>query len=1000
MKKTLLLLFALLALSGGRAWAESVTITVANAEGAWLDGAYYGTAGTAWNTYWTRNQWVPLAGETVPQLSVTGTAERYMTNAGVIATTTFTIKVEDGTLSGYSISFVSNTDGTASTLTAADGTTASTSSGSEAATLNVTGLTSNTATFTVSGAYAKTTAFTVTYTPAEAATTGLYRIKSTWQSWLYSTTASADDLNKKMSSETVSNHDLLSSTNYIWNVKKQQGKVVALQNVATSRYAAAPTATFQASSETKVMSATAETGAESFTIVSRSSAIAGAVALQSVSSSTVFLNVYSSGNNYVGWHNSAHEGDRLLFTPLKQVTFTEAVAVDDGDAVSTLYVATDGSDSFTLPNTKLYSINGADPVGNADAAAAITAAGTSDITVTVSDNTSKTVTYNLVWNGSTIQTVENVDVNLSTPASEFVPASFVNACTTLRYSPEAIDTETTAVTVTAEWNGPFLLSESYADAKWYTVGIHGSYESDNHIWSYDSSTGNVMPVGAYTETGVATDDYASIDDNKLFAFVGDPYTGFTIYNKAAGDTYKLYRSGDRAQITMSSDNGTSFIPKASRTATVANGYFCLQPTGSAYYINWDVNGSTLSGWNDNDQGSTCWVIAPSQYPYNFLNGLVLDAPHKAVGTKDVDESTYVNAASSKTYFAEYPFYYAVATNRSIVNSLLNALKDAETITLTDGYYRIVNAYAGWSTAPAIYYNSENNRIDWSVASNANNNVNSIFKLTASTPSIYSPNAAKFMSAISGGTLADEAATTAFNAQGSAKYKVVVNSQTLHPAGHGSGANASGTLTSWDYNDPLSYWYIERVDDIDLTLNGPINGQYYATLCLPFTVTISGADAYTLTLNASKDGLTLSEAMTEIPAGTPVLLRGSSATATAAIAADAAYVSAPLTSTSLTGTFVDKAVTAETDYFLGTDGTNVGFYKWNGTTLKANRAYLAADALSANVKGVALNFDAETGIEEIVNGKLSNSKWYNLAGQRVHKPVRGLYIVDGKKVVIR
>ena len=40
------------------------------------------------------------------------------------------------------------------------------------------------------------------------------------------------------------------------------------------------------------------------------------------------------------------------------------------------------------------------------------------------------------------------------------------------------------------------------------------------------------------------------------------------------------------------------------------------------------------------------------------------------------------------------------------------------------------------------------------------------------------------------------------------------------------------------------------------------------------------------------------------------------------------------------------------------------------------------------------------IDEIVNSKSSNSKWYDLQGRRVSNPTKGLYIVNGKKVVIK
>ena len=47
-------------------------------------------------------------------------------------------------------------------------------------------------------------------------------------------------------------------------------------------------------------------------------------------------------------------------------------------------------------------------------------------------------------------------------------------------------------------------------------------------------------------------------------------------------------------------------------------------------------------------------------------------------------------------------------------------------------------------------------------------------------------------------------------------------------------------------------------------------------------------------------------------------------------------------------------------------------------------------------------DSTTGIKAIDNGtlKIENDAYYNLNGQRVEKPGKGLYIKDGKKVIIR
>ena len=88
-------------------------------------------------------------------------------------------------------------------------------------------------------------------------------------------------------------------------------------------------------------------------------------------------------------------------------------------------------------------------------------------------------------------------------------------------------------------------------------------------------------------------------------------------------------------------------------------------------------------------------------------------------------------------------------------------------------------------------------------------------------------------------------------------------------------------------------------------------------------------------------------------------------------------------------------------FVLNNGTNgVGFYKLaaSKTTLEYGKACLWYDgALAPSFLG----FDETTGINA-VNGSesmVNGSDIYNLNGQRVAQPTKGLYIVNGKKVVI-
>ena len=88
-----------------------------------------------------------------------------------------------------------------------------------------------------------------------------------------------------------------------------------------------------------------------------------------------------------------------------------------------------------------------------------------------------------------------------------------------------------------------------------------------------------------------------------------------------------------------------------------------------------------------------------------------------------------------------------------------------------------------------------------------------------------------------------------------------------------------------------------------------------------------------------------------------------------------------------------------------NGTNLGFW-WGAEdgaafNMAANKAYLAVPNTAA-AKGGFLLFDETTGIESLpqATSQKGEAEWYNLAGQRVAQPTRGLYIVGGKKVNVK
>lgn len=715
-------------------------------------------------------------------------------------------------------------------------------------------------------------------------------------------------------------------------------------------------------------------------------------------------------------------GQQLTFLRMYKVTFSEAITVNSVDDVTTIYVKGDGSDALTLPSDKLFSINGADPVGYADAATAI-AACSSDLTVTVSNNTTKDVTYILKWSdGTTINAGVSVTTELLTPSSDHVPSAFVSPFTTLSYSAEEITNETNEITVTATWNGPFQISSNYASAIWQVVQMHtyingsSNYPAEKWSWSYKSDDSDKVKPEQVLE-------YDAVTTNRLFCFVGNPYDGFKIYNAAKGDGYTLTRAGESDELTMASGDHL-FTLHASRTDNDISTYFCLKPSGATNYLNFDYSNKKIAGWNDADNGSTCWVVAPGQYYLDFIDGLYLDAPVGAVGTRAYFQ-TIANAETIKGNIRGYRT--TVASNMysnelGNLNTYLNPIRDTETISLGNGYYRIVSAKFAEERSLVFDQSLESpsghdistavaSKIVWSKTNKKC--AGNIFYLNGSgtTFSIKNCNKNEYLSSYNG-TTSETSTNTTFNLlSGSLQYNLVVNDEKLHAQGWnwtGTLGSEVGNLVGYDGGiDSPSAWYIVKATDMEIALNGPVDNKYYATFCVPFDVTISGADAFTL----KRDGSNLEPTQltdNKVPAGTAVLLQGTTTAATATINTGTAFTTD--NTNSLLGAYVQKdfALTndATAEYFLGVDDNNkVGFYhsgvvsKEGYYTLAANRAYLANGGSSA--RGYAINWSDASSVQDTKAAEDVNSAVvYDLQGRRVENPQHGMYIRNGRVIVVK
>ncbi len=158
--------------------------------------------------------------------------------------------------------------------------------------------------------------------------------------------------------------------------------------------------------------------------------------------------------------------------------------------------------------------------------------------------------------------------------------------------------------------------------------------------------------------------------------------------------------------------------------------------------------------------------------------------------------------------------------------------------------------------------------------------------------------------------------------------------------------------------------------------------------------------------------TLTENTTDkvITAGQAVVLKSTASPITLTYSADAssyAYTSNQLAGVDAETTISSSDYASKYIYTLANE-SGLGFYKYyasdytDNTTLAANKAFLALES-AASARGFVFQFEETTGVNEelrMKNEEFAPATYYNLKGQKVQKPTKGLYIKNGKKVLFR
>ena len=196
-------------------------------------------------------------------------------------------------------------------------------------------------------------------------------------------------------------------------------------------------------------------------------------------------------------------------------------------------------------------------------------------------------------------------------------------------------------------------------------------------------------------------------------------------------------------------------------------------------------------------------------------------------------------------------------------------------------------------------------------------------------------------------------------------------------------------------------YCTTVVPATVTVNIP--DSHYGTYCSEYALDFSGSgvDAYTAAYDEAKGKVVLTRIADGIvPAKTGVVLYSETkgeqdiptTTTTNTIDVDNEMV----------GVTVQTPVAYHPDSKYNYILQEGKFKKATGASLRANRAYLSTtyNVSASGAPELDLVFgDETTGIQSIER-TINDNQYYTLDGRRVAQPTKGLYIVNGKKVVIK
>lgn len=461
---------------------------------------------------------------------------------------------------------------------------------------------------------------------------------------------------------------------------------------------------------------------------------------------------------------------------------------------------------------------------------------------------SYTITYEYMYNGSVVATqTTKITRGTGYPA---IDAALLPWGAKAAAVPAGAPTQDETVQLNCTIDSsvlPFVPAAEYDDAnmKWYYLQFHATekhylyYTAANEVLKTDKTSFDEADKDAYT-----------------WAFVGNPFEGYTIYNRKAGTSLKLNAAAAGAVLGTADHK---FNPTASSQGT--NGFYLASVNGESK-DRFNRQGGKVVYWSGADAGSTFMVIERPMGATAELNALIVEAE----ALLDAVNANLGTAIGKYTQSTANALAAAISTAKGVgsataedVATLQAAIKAVKVILPTVGqYYQIHSALAAFPETKAVYSNGSDPR--WKTLNNDDKsfywlavdagNGNVVFQ-NANDGKYIAGNAAKSGAWTMVETPSKESyIDVKIFSEGEAgndidnEYGIIMNNWQMHCNGHAEGAGTESNIVSWntDNANSASSWFIKPVElqmFYDVTYNFIYNDEVKYTS----TVSIASGAEY-------------------------------------------------------------------------------------------------------------------------------------------------------------